>query len=692
MEHESQAAIAAPTSAKSLATSGLSGIHELLGRTIVLVSGLWESTILPPSYAPTDMSSTALSINSIYRASVPEAVFEASAFLKEKISNFAFFRADLNFNLKINAQPFQQGKLMMLFRPFSNAQANRELTKNHLSGLSGYPHVVVDASSAVDGKLTIPFMHQYPVMNMTQDYERNLGELVIVPINSLDTATLPTSCTYTVFFNFTNIIATVPSDMPNTYPSLPIPADLPVAQVDDSAPVLQRPGSMYVHDGHASSVNLALHQSTRVSKVRDMPDEMQISAIANRPNLLKNIVFTTANTVGQSLGTFPVTPSTGHFSTIFFPTLLCYVSTFFSFWRGTMRYTFTVSKTAFHSGRIRISYNAPAVKPADVTSLANTQAPSIIWDLRDTNSITFDVPFASGTPAKPCEMTNVDSGLTNSAIGYVALDVVNPLLGNDNVADSIPINVWVSSPDIAFYGAGGHQMVTPEYRVPLPADPPSESLPRAQILADASECDESVTPILSMSVPPFDITSEKVTHLSDIVKRATVCYGSQSTATRLSNTFFGLPGETNSVLAGTSRCLLDRLSYIYAFYSGGVDFKFVFRVTEDANLLAYASGTMGLDVNHLYGNTSTPTEPIFADRTTFVKAALNPVLEVTNPFFSNAHRQVCNGATSTLTLYTSRIDVGFLGSGAPFYTLKSGSPDFQFEFLIGAPSFRFVNT
>ena len=65
--------------------------------------------------------------------------------------------------------------------------------------------------------------------------------------------------------------------------------------------------------------------------------------------------WTTSDTVDTVLLTVPVTP--GYCPTsgsAIYPTVLAFVSSMFERWTGGLRYRLAVSKTAFHSGRLRM--------------------------------------------------------------------------------------------------------------------------------------------------------------------------------------------------------------------------------------------------------------------------------------------------------------------------------------------------
>lgn len=158
-------------------------------------------------------------------------------------------------------------------------------------------------------------------------------------------------------------------------------------------------------------------------------DEMTIAFITQRPSVLTVKPLATGQAVNTVLYRFGVNPcrvpydgvSTWHF------TNLCFVSSMFSSWRGSLIYTFTPVKTVFHRGKIRFYWNN--TNPALVEEVTNV-TPSVVLDLAVDNSVELTVAWNENTYWLTNKIADINSipaitgGLDN---GYVTAIVAEQL-------------------------------------------------------------------------------------------------------------------------------------------------------------------------------------------------------------------------------------------------------------------------
>lgn len=138
----------------------------------------------------------------------------------------------------------------------------------------------------------------------------------------------------------------------------------------------------------------------------------------------------------------------------FQPTTLFAVSSIFKLWTGTIRYRFTFVKTKMHAGRVLVSY-----APSELNTLSResrTTLPvtfaggpevsgsklqpfglSAIFDLRDNNVFTFDVPYFATTPW---------AGWAEST-GTLTLSILDPIIASSVVSSTVPVIVEVCGGD-----------------------------------------------------------------------------------------------------------------------------------------------------------------------------------------------------------------------------------------------------
>jgi hypothetical protein len=182
-------------------------------------------------------------------------------------------------------------------------------------------------------------------------------------------------------------------------------------------------------------------------------DEMDFSFIATTPAWYSSATWSTSDSIGATLLTLPVSPGFYQSSRILLGGVVvndyspvAFVSDYFNYWRGSMVFTIKLVKTEFHSGRLAIAFypseTALSVAP---DSLALSQyAHREIIDVRESNEITFKVPFVSSTPYRPCRGEVAPTG-------YVKVYVLNSLAAPEAVSSSCTLLLEVAGgPDIEF--------------------------------------------------------------------------------------------------------------------------------------------------------------------------------------------------------------------------------------------------
>jgi hypothetical protein len=205
-------------------------------------------------------------------------------------------------------------------------------------------------------------------------------------------------------------------------------------------------------------------------------DEMDISYVTSKSCIYKaGIDWNTGQEEGKILHYFPVAPGVsdvdGAMTTHHRPTTLAFVASMFQQWRGGLKYRLTVAKTAFHTGRLRITYH-PGIHEPISPAEAFENAYNWILDLSVSSELEFEIPYISNVPWK-----EVSIGTHNSAYffnerystGTVSITVLNELrIASDSVASNCPINMWIS-------GASDLSFAMPDFgkfMVTVPTQPP----------------------------------------------------------------------------------------------------------------------------------------------------------------------------------------------------------------------------
>jgi hypothetical protein len=276
-------------------------------------------------------------------------------------------------------------------------------------------------------------------------------------------------------------------------------------------------------------------------------DEMDIVYIAKKSSIFADNINWTINQGSTAiLRTFPVAPGILENKYVatggqMYPSTLAYLASMFSFWRGGLTYRLTVAKTAFHTGRLRITYHAGISSGASSTSTFQN-AYNWILDLSVSSEITFTIPYVSNVPWKHVEVgkESVFAGKEELMTGFVTIEVLTALRrASDSVTDTVPINLWISgAEDIAFavpnfgnYAVYSYPRLTRESPLIVDEVITKEELPRAQIFNETSDSASHNEQVKDDSVkvfeaPPLSLTGfeqlsigEKITNLRQIIKR-----------------------------------------------------------------------------------------------------------------------------------------------------------------------------
>lgn len=213
-------------------------------------------------------------------------------------------------------------------------------------------------------------------------------------------------------------------------------------------------------------------------------DEMALPFVTSQYSQICNFDIKTTDPAGQLQYICPISPAALWFrkppavpfcnifprsvapasTSAFFPSHLFYFGQMFKFWRGTLKYRFTFSKSKMHGGRIMVTYTPSdgyanedgrigvlgSVLVANYGSFGpNPNGYSAIFNLRDGNVFEFEVPYISPVP------------YTNflSHTGALAMHIVDPLQAPSVVSSTINVIVEVSGgsdfefsdPKTAFY-------------------------------------------------------------------------------------------------------------------------------------------------------------------------------------------------------------------------------------------------
>lgn len=316
---------------------------------------------------------------------------------------------------------------------------------------------------------------------------------------------------------------------------------------------------------------------------------------------------------------------------------VCFVSTFFSLYRGSLRFTFKLVKTEFHSGRLQISFF-----PTDPIFGTQT-SPNVpdcaylhreIIDIRDKTEFTFIAPWTSFSQYKSMNGTD-------RHYGRVLVDVLDQLVAPSSVSPSITMLIEISGADDLEFAQPG----VPTWSTCLQYVPQAGGNTCLIVSEDIGQSERQNTGASARAC-----IGERVTSFRQIVKRFSTFLkpgtaGWNATATRLYVLPYGNPvSVSDSALAVTSPTqrgdLITAVSCCYAVMRGSVRLKFVEATGTTLTKViigSYAKSVTGVDLNIAAWNTAT-TDSFLPNRTqAYFRTDIGGVPEVEVPFYNRFH-------------------------------------------------------
>lgn len=457
--------------------------------------------------------------------SLPNDYFK-NPMVSEKLKGFLGVTGTLKMRIMINAQKFQQGALMPYWIPnSSNMPGKTAMVRKSLSGKSGCAHVIINCDGGTEQDLAIPYVNQHMFHNLATG-QGEYGKLFLTPFLQLFSATGTTvgvriqmwmenpqpqfaTSAIPAFVSSQSISQIEESNM-HAGSSSPINkgGGLDVGRILNTvktsrftpsylsrslANVFQlmgfskptqtasiqrmeiRPASyMANYNGEFMGHKLALEKENELLGM-DAPagtkiDEMSINHLATIPTYYKTFSVNTLNhpqphTEGAIVFTDRVHPMkfVPSFPTgVLNSTFLGYTAASFAQWRGGLTYHFTVAKTCFQTGTLRVSF-LPGVYddvPTNLKTAVGAQwqverCYQATFDLKEKNEFSFTVPFPSTRPflhcVNPWSPASSEVSLKNYCVGTLVMDVFIPFVAPPTVASQFEIAVWVSgAKDISF--------------------------------------------------------------------------------------------------------------------------------------------------------------------------------------------------------------------------------------------------
>jgi len=346
----------------------------------------------------------------------------------------------------------------------------------------------------------------------------------------------------------------------------------------------------------------------------DNIDETDMKYLLKKPVLLTKFNWPSTSPVGTVLYTTINSPK--HYlcdgdtvkTSPFSPTILGFLSTMFTYWRGSINLTFQVVGTAFHEGRLDFcNHPATIVAPTDYAAAMSQYVNS--QTIRNTNNtVRIRIPFHSDMPWKRVwngETLADDFGSggvrsTDFVTGCFSVRVSVPLKSPSNVANNVDVNVFVSAGDdfefhtLSVYG-GCYQLITPTFRNEV--NPNDSSVVRHRPIKTRREAGDLNTDantdkdVICLGVgkvytkDPAGASvhfGESYSNLREMCKRYQHCVGSTASTALVA-------GDNIAALTINAASLPGIMGFLFnsfRLFRGPMNFKFQLQTISTENLLA----------------------------------------------------------------------------------------------------------
>lgn len=412
-----------------------------------------------------------------YHNIAPFHLYLDNANIKYKLHNWAFIKCDLKIKIVFNASPFYYGTWMYAWQPLANTSYTSYIYSgtdeaSHVP-LSQLQKILICPQTSQSVEMTLPFIYPNDFVPMTdEDFLENMGYLLgrnMVPLQSANdaagsvtlsiyawaenvvlhgaTAALamqdgkvdeyamdgPISKPASALANFASMLGSVPVIGPfATATSIGATAVASVAKlfgytntpvIDDQKAFQPRAFPFFATtDTGFPTDKLCLDPKNELSIDSrlcglDGTDELAIAHLVQKESFLTSFEWDTSDSEDDLLWNCPVRPQlyVSDADTLFHinMTPMCWIATMFKYWRGDIIFRFKLNSSAFHRGRMRITFDPLGTAP----SAPNTQMTCFneIVDISPSSDIEIRVPYQQH---RSWLQTYVATSLTETFQGY----------------------------------------------------------------------------------------------------------------------------------------------------------------------------------------------------------------------------------------------------------------------------------
>lgn len=696
-------------------------IKEFLAKPIILRSGVFSGTITP-----------------LYNNLLTD-LFQVDIW-KRKLQGFLAIRATVVVRLQLNANKFQQGRLIMAYVP----GGPDSFFRYDVTPMTQLPHVEMDINTDTSAILEIPYVTPYTHFNLLS----GIGESAYLCLRSY----LPfqygagsSNCDYTIWCSLKDVELVTPalntgfiaqsgiskknirdkevavftgpvssalsklSSAATTLSGIPyissyantvswvsaigakVAAAFGYSIPRDERPYLKINRGAYAGENNAdgldSSDTLGLMTTNCIQPLPGLGgtdfDEMSLQFLQQISTYWVTTTWSTGQIAGIVVKSFELNPAifenTDAPSIGVYPLPVCMLANAFRYYRGSLIVKLKIAKTQFHSGRLIVSFSpSTGVGQSDWTNNDSAYLFREILDVRDATEYTFTIPYVSTEPYLE----------TTTPYGKFEISVLNPLVAPDTVSSTVDIGIEIAAgPDMEWaYPQRIKYSPTTFYAQSGLGKDVTDIVKQEKCLGTSSATANSGAEVAGLCI------GERIMSIKQLLNRW--CYISDGVglATQTTHRPFDIyPSKKGSLGAYTPSTKNDYITIfgsMYRYNRGGVNLKYY---SSNQNLCIMKLG---------YSNSSTFTAPATIAQDFMISSITDSAnmhkVSVNVPMYSRFHTRTSTcgaGPTSRpLAPDTSPSYVNMtlqaLDSNCCFG--RYAADDYQLGFFIGIPPCRTI--
>jgi hypothetical protein len=431
----------------------------------------------------------------------PKTVLKTNTYFTNKLQGYRWFRGTVNIRVVLNAQPFQQGKLLLHYLPFTDDRGVDWVASHNynLSVKSTHPNVQIDCRDG-SAEISIPYVHPIPWIDIRPDavlpaVNGSYGKIYLDVFSSLKT-NAATSVYGAVYIYFTDVEIAGPffpqADVEQTSPNSTIGSSMRsskyIRMVKSKIPSLtslvttpswtsfayaavaaafgfskpnnEKPASyvalrphhtMCNSEGESTAEVLGLFNSNKVEVLPGFAgtdvDEMSFDYIKSIPWYEDSTLWSTTDAIDTVLYSKIISPDMVKSETVtktLGSGLIVYGPPFsmvaqnFLYARGGVEMTIKAVKTDFHCGRLLVVWQPGGSVGTTFTAPTNQTSYFAIREIIDVRE------NSEWKITLPYQMSTPYVKINNN-IGKVWILVTNPLVGSSVTASNIDLQIWYNA-------------------------------------------------------------------------------------------------------------------------------------------------------------------------------------------------------------------------------------------------------